>query len=147
MFMKTPFFRHDVIKWRYSVKLLTYLESTFQGLSYEVLLDMVPKISKFDLGVNNFRPPALTMKVKADRHQKLISWAPDHILDSHEVWRRSDQSYSKNKGFVNLHDLPQSDLDHWPWPSKFCVLKGSCIWLWHATLQEFPLRTVFYRVT
>ncbi len=144
--MKNPFFRHDVIKWRHSVKLLTDLESTYQALSYEVLLDMVSKISKFDLGVKNFRPPALTMKVKADRHQKLISWAPDHELYSHEVWRRSDQNYSKNKGFVDSPDLRQSDLDLWPWPWKFYALKGTSIGLWYAKLQKFPMITVLCRV-
>ena len=54
--------------------------------------------------------------VKADRHQKLISWAPDHKLHSHQVWSRSDKSYSKNKGFVNPLKWPQNDLDLWPWP-------------------------------
>jgi hypothetical protein len=41
--------RHCVIKWRDSIKILTDLESIYQGLSYEVLHDMVPSISKFDL--------------------------------------------------------------------------------------------------
>ena len=53
---KDPYIRHHVIKWRHNVKIFTDLESTHQGLSYEVLLDMVPKISKFDLGVKNCRP-------------------------------------------------------------------------------------------
>ena len=86
------------------------------------------------------------MKVKADRHQKLISWAPNHILYSCEVWRRSDQIYPKKDGFVDLHDLPQSDLDLWPWPSKFCVLKGTRIGLWHTKLQDFASIAVLYRV-
>jgi hypothetical protein len=44
------------IKWRHCVKSFTDLESTHQGLSSEVLHDMIPSISKFDLGVHYFRP-------------------------------------------------------------------------------------------
>jgi hypothetical protein len=58
---------------RYDVKFFVDLESTHQDLSYEVLHDMVPSISKFDLGVSKFRPAARPMKVKADRPQKVVS--------------------------------------------------------------------------
>jgi hypothetical protein len=58
---------------RYSVKVFIDLESAHQGLSFEILHDMVFAISKFDLGVSKFRPAAKPMKVKADRPQKLIS--------------------------------------------------------------------------
>jgi hypothetical protein len=34
---------------------------------------MVPSISKFDLGVRKFRPAARSMKLKADRPQKLTA--------------------------------------------------------------------------
>jgi hypothetical protein len=50
------------------------MESTHQGLSYEILHDLVPSISKFDLGyIGVFLPGALNMKVKADR---LVSGRP-----------------------------------------------------------------------
>jgi hypothetical protein len=48
--------RHCVIKWRHSVKILTDLESALQGLSFEVLHDIVPSFWKFDLGVHHFWP-------------------------------------------------------------------------------------------
>jgi hypothetical protein len=38
--------------------MLTDLESTHQGLSFEVLHDMVSSISKFDLGYTIFDPDA-----------------------------------------------------------------------------------------
>jgi hypothetical protein len=66
--------------------MLVDLESTHQALSYQVLHDMVPSISKFDLWVSNFRPAARLMKVKADRPQKLISLVADHMLFTHQVW-------------------------------------------------------------
>jgi hypothetical protein len=47
---------------------------------------MVPLISKFDLGISDFRPAARTMKVKADWPKKLISWVADHMLLSHQAW-------------------------------------------------------------
>jgi hypothetical protein len=47
------------------------MESTHQGRLYEVLHDMVPSISKSNLGVSTFRPAVRTMKVKADRSSKL----------------------------------------------------------------------------
>ena len=56
------------------------------------------------------------MKVKADRHQKLISWAPIDVLYIHKVWSQSDKIYSKIKGFVDFHVWPSGDLDLWPWP-------------------------------
>jgi hypothetical protein len=46
------------------------LESTHQGLSFEVLHYMVLSISKFR-GVSNFRPAARPIKVKADQPQKI----------------------------------------------------------------------------
>jgi hypothetical protein len=36
------------------VKIVIDLESTHQGLLFEVLHDMVPSISKFDLEVSNY---------------------------------------------------------------------------------------------
>jgi hypothetical protein len=62
-----------VIKWCHSVNILTDLESAHQGLSFEVLHDIVPSIWKFDLGVHHFCPLVLTMKVISDRPSKLIS--------------------------------------------------------------------------
>jgi hypothetical protein len=47
------FLKNDFMSLRQSVKILTDLESTHQGLSYEVLHDMVPSISTFDLKVHN----------------------------------------------------------------------------------------------
>jgi hypothetical protein len=70
---KSKFLRYDVTKWRHNVKILIDLESTHQVLSYEVLLDMVPSLSKFDLVVSNFWPAVRPMKVKADRPHKEIS--------------------------------------------------------------------------
>jgi hypothetical protein len=58
--------RNDVITSTFFVD----LESIHQGLSFEVLHDIVTSNSKFDLGVSNFRPAAKPMKVKADRLQK-----------------------------------------------------------------------------
>jgi hypothetical protein len=55
-----------------NVKTFADLESTHQDLSYEVLHDMVPPISKFDLGTP-FSTQWLTMKVKVDRLSNLIS--------------------------------------------------------------------------
>ena len=46
------------------------------------------------------------MKVKADRYQKLISWAPIDILYIHQVWRWSDKINSKAKGFVEFDVRP-----------------------------------------
>jgi hypothetical protein len=40
--VKIQFLRYDVTKWRHNVKIFVDLESTHQGLSYEVLHDMVP---------------------------------------------------------------------------------------------------------
>jgi hypothetical protein len=54
IFKKKYILLHCIIKWRHMVKLLTDLESIFQGLPYKVLLDMVPLISKFVLGLHNF---------------------------------------------------------------------------------------------
>ena len=82
---------------------------------YTILYLIEPSISKFDLGASKFRPAARPMKVKADRSQKLISWAADHMLLWHQVWSWSDKSYSKNKGFVDTLLWPQCDLDLWPW--------------------------------
>jgi hypothetical protein len=50
------FLRYCVIKWRHSVKMLTDLESAHQGLSFEILHDIVPSILKFDPGVHHFWP-------------------------------------------------------------------------------------------
>jgi hypothetical protein len=55
--------------WRHNVKILLDLESTHQKLAYEVLLDMVPPISKCDFGVSHFQPAARTLNVKVDRPQ------------------------------------------------------------------------------
>jgi hypothetical protein len=46
-----------MMSWR---QILTDLESTHQGLLYEVLHGMVPSISKFDLGVHNVQPLRLS---------------------------------------------------------------------------------------
>ena len=51
---KIQFLCYDVTKWRHNVKILTDLESAHQGLSFEVLHDIVPSIWKFDLGVHHF---------------------------------------------------------------------------------------------
>jgi hypothetical protein len=40
--LKIQFLRYDVTKWHHNVKILVDLESTHQGLSYEVLHDIVP---------------------------------------------------------------------------------------------------------
>jgi hypothetical protein len=39
---KIQFLRYDVTKWRHNVKIFVDLESTHQGLSYDVQYDMVP---------------------------------------------------------------------------------------------------------
>jgi hypothetical protein len=59
---------YDVI--RHNVKSLLDLEITHKGISYEILYNMVPSISKFDLWVSNFRFAARTIKVKVDRPLK-----------------------------------------------------------------------------
>ena len=75
-----------------------------------------------------------TMKVKADRHQKLISWAPYYILHFHQVWRLSKRKYSKNKGFVI-----------WPWSrvqpsrSKSIIVKNQ----WAKRFTAFYILTKF----
>jgi hypothetical protein len=55
------------------LKLLTDLENTHHGLSYQVLYDMVLSISQFDLGGYKFQLGEPTMKVKTYRYPKLIS--------------------------------------------------------------------------
>jgi hypothetical protein len=50
------------------VKILTDLESTYQGLSYEVLHDMVPSISKFDMGY-----PIFDLGVNHNEHSRSTS--------------------------------------------------------------------------
>jgi hypothetical protein len=77
---KFQFSNSDVTKWRHNVKIFVDLESTHQGLSFEVLHNMVPSILKFDLRVCNFRPTVRSMMVKASRIEKLISWVADHML-------------------------------------------------------------------
>jgi hypothetical protein len=52
---KNKFLRYDVTKLRHNVKILVDMESAHRGLSYEVLLNMVPSFSKFDLGVFSTR--------------------------------------------------------------------------------------------
>jgi hypothetical protein len=47
---KNKIFRYDVTKWCHNVKILLDLESTHQGLSYEVLSDMVSLISSWPWG-------------------------------------------------------------------------------------------------
>jgi hypothetical protein len=79
LLVKIQFLRYDVTKWRHNVKILIDLESTHQGLSYEVLHDMVPSILKFDLGVSKFQLAARPMIVKVDQPQKLVSWVADYI--------------------------------------------------------------------
>jgi hypothetical protein len=39
---KNQFLRYDVTKWRHNVKNFVDLESTYEGLSYDVQHDMVP---------------------------------------------------------------------------------------------------------
>jgi hypothetical protein len=92
---KNQFLRYDVTKWHHNIKILLDLESTNQALWYEVLHDMVPPISKCDLGVSNFWPAARPMKVKADQPQKLVNWVADHMLLSHQVWSWSDKATQK----------------------------------------------------
>jgi hypothetical protein len=82
------------------------LIKTFHMMYNTIWYRMVPSFSKFDLGVSKFRPAARPMKVKADRPQKLISWVAAQMLLSHQVWSWSDESYSKNKGFVDNLLLP-----------------------------------------
>jgi hypothetical protein len=92
------------------------LNKTFDMRYYTIWYRMVPLISKFDLGVSKFRPAAQPMKVRADQPQKSISWVAAHILFSHQVWRWSDKSYSKNKGFIDNLLLPWYDLYLRRWP-------------------------------
>ena len=113
---KIQFLRHNVTKRRHNVKMLTDLESTHQGLSYDILHDMVHEVLYNDLHEGQLRPRALTMKVKADRYQKLISWAPIDVLYTHQVLSWYDKIYSKNKGFVDFDVWPCVDLNLWPWP-------------------------------
>ena len=51
------------------VRIIIYLESTHQGLQFEVLRDIVPKTLKYDTGLT-FTNCKLTMKVMADCHKK-----------------------------------------------------------------------------
>jgi hypothetical protein len=53
--------------------MLTDLESTHQGRSFEVQHNMVPSIPKFYVGILQFLTLLLTMKVKIDQPLKLIS--------------------------------------------------------------------------
>jgi hypothetical protein len=102
-FFKDMILRHCVTKWRHSIRILTDLESTHRGLSYEVVHDMVPSISKFDFGIHNFHSiSALTMKVSADRHPKLSSYVVHHMLLVHQVWSWSNQEYSKTRFLLSL---------------------------------------------
>jgi hypothetical protein len=67
--------RHCVIKWRHMVNILTDLESTHQGFSYEVLHDIFLRFQNlisgytiFDLGAYH-----IYIKVTADQPSKHIS--------------------------------------------------------------------------
>ena len=64
--------RNDVITSNFLL-IWKALIKTFHMRYYTIWYSMVPLISKFDIGVSKFRPAARPMKVKADRHQKLIS--------------------------------------------------------------------------
>jgi hypothetical protein len=48
---------------------------------------------------------------------KLISWVPDYVLLSHQVWSSSNQNYLKNKVFVSI--IPSPNFELWPWPYYF----------------------------
>jgi hypothetical protein len=103
--------------------------------SYEVLHDMAPSISKFDFRVSTFWPAARPMKVKADWPQKLITLVADHMLFTHQVWSWSDNSYWKNKGFVDILLWPNMTLTL---TSKWCHhwVDGH----WETTIQEMLYR-------
>ena len=94
---------------------------------------------KFDL--------ALTMKVKADHHQKLISWAPINILYTQQVWSWSDNIYSKNKGFVDFDVWPSGDLDLRPWPSIFFCLIAIDLMSLHVKFGSDCYKTVLSRTS
>jgi hypothetical protein len=72
--------------------------------------------------VTPFSTLALTMKVMVDQPSKLISWVPDHVLLSHQVWSWSNHKYSKNKVFVSFKIWPNFNLDLWPWPLSFGMM-------------------------
>ena len=144
---KIHYFRHDVTKWRHNNKMFIDLESTLIELQFDVLLDMVRQIFKHDLQGCQLRPQALTMKVKADRSQKLISWAPIVVLYTHKVWRWSDKNYSKNKGFVDFGVWPSGDLDLWPWPSIFSASKAIELMSLPINFESNCLKTVTYRAS
>ena len=146
-FIKNQFFRHVVIQWRHNDEMFTYLKSTHLGLQFEVLLDIVDRRFKNDLQEGQLRPEALTMKVKADRYQKLISWAPIDILYTHQVWRWSDKNYSKNKGFVDFDVWPSGDLDLWPWPSTFCASTAIGLTSLHGEFESDCSKSATYRAS
>jgi hypothetical protein len=67
---KFLFLRYDVL----ITSVFVHRESTHQGfhMRYDTIwYRMVLSISKFDLGVSNFRPAARTMKAKADQPPKI----------------------------------------------------------------------------
>ena len=104
--------RHITSQWRQNyVKLKTknLIIFIFQGLQYDILLDVVQLILRWGQFRGQIRPWALTPKVNADRRQKLISWAPLDLLCFGRVWRRSHENCRKIKGFVDL--CVQCDLD------------------------------------
>jgi hypothetical protein len=107
---KIKFLRYDITKWRHNVKILLDLERTHQALSYEVQYDTVPSISKFDLGVSDFRHATRPMKVKADRPKKIVSWVAD-MCYFHTNLKLIQSKYSKNKVFVSIISWPNFDFD------------------------------------
>jgi hypothetical protein len=112
---KVKILRFDITNWCHNIKLVVYLKNTHQGLSYEVLHDMVLSISKFDLGYT-IMTLVLIMKVKVYQPSKLISSVADNVLLSHQVWSRSDHNIKK-KDFCLYFDLAQ----YWPWPLTFII--------------------------
>jgi hypothetical protein len=141
-FLLNSIFRHyvniqnsEVNKWCHGVKTVVDLEKPPERLSFEVLHDIDPPILRFGVRVKHFRPKALILNIKADRLPKLISWALDEFLLSQQVWSSLDQSYSKNKGFVDRL-LELTIKWPWPWPLTLVTLMN---WLSLKCREEVRL--------
>jgi hypothetical protein len=139
-FWGIQFLRYDVIKWRNNIKIFINLESSIKGfhMRYDTIwYRIVQSISKFDLGVSNFRPAARLIKVTTDQSQKLTSRLADHMLLSHQVSSWSDNSYSKIRVWLTPY------IDH----NMTLALKWCHHWVdshWGTTIQEMLYRCKVY---
>ena len=78
------------------------------------------------------------MKVKADRHQKLNSWAPNSILYTHKVVSWLDNIYVNNNSFVDsdVWSCGDFDLEFHNFESRSLV----CSWVYTWNFIMIPVK-------